>query len=55
MVYLPNVNTTAGMYVCVCGPALWLSFTGKFQLFSLGPVLMDELGSGIADIHNLDT
>jgi len=28
MVYLPNVNTTAGMYVC--GPAFWLSFTGKF-------------------------
>jgi hypothetical protein len=53
MVYLPNVNTTAGIYVC--GPALWLSFTGKFKLFSLGPVLMHELESGIASTHNLDT
>jgi hypothetical protein len=53
MVYLPNVNTTAGMYVC--GLVLWLSFTGKFQLFSMGPVLMHEHENGIANIHNLGT
>jgi hypothetical protein len=52
MVYLPNVNTTADMYVC--GLAPWPSFIGKYQLFSFGPVLMCELQSGIANMHNLN-
>lgn len=56
MVYLANINTTAGMYVCmyVCGPAPWPSFIGNYQLFSFGTVLMRELESGIANMHDLN-